>query len=240
MTDLDHFADQLAFSVSEQKALPPFPEGLTLQEAYGLQARLVDKVSLNGVAGLKAGLTNSQGQQLFGIEHALLGHLYAVGRLEPGAEITHKPKLAIECEIGIVVDARGKPKSLGPAIEIVYLDFERTEDMTAVNLAAANLGADRFIQGTQQDWGGDFSNTTVTLMRDGEHVTQAPITEALGGPEPALAWMRGEAERLGIQLQDGMLLMTGSCGGIIPSAPGSYVADYGPLGSIAFDIVAPN
>ena len=189
--------------------------------------------------GLKAGLTNSQGQQLFGIEHALLGHLYKAGRLAPGAQIAHKPKLAIECEIGIVVDAGGKPKSLGPAIELVYLDFAKAEDMTAVNLAAANLGAYWFIQGPQQDWGGDFSNVTVTLTRDGEQVTQAPITEALGGPEPALTWMNGEAERLGVQFQDGMFLMTGSCGGIIPSAPGSYVADYGPLGSVAFDIVAP-
>ena len=35
-------------------------------------------------------------------------------------------------------------------------------------------------------------------------------------------------------IADGMLLITGACGGIHPAEPGRYIADYGDLGRIEF------
>ena len=67
-------------------------------------------------------------------------------------------------------------------------------------------------------------------------MTQAPLTEALGGPLPALQWMTSVARELERPLADGMLMITGAVGGIQPAQPGEYVADYGVLGKVTFTV----
>ena len=48
--------------------------------------------------------------------------------------------------------------------------------------------------------------------------------------------MIDQTQKLGITLEDDMLLMTGTCGGVVAAEQGNYVADYGDLGSISFTI----
>ena len=109
-------------------------------------------------------------------------------------------------------------------------------DATGVNLTACNIASDRFIVGTQLPLRDDYAAVQIALTRDGETVCQAPATDALGGPHDALAWMLEEAASRGLEIRDGMLLITGACGGIHPALPGSYRADYGELGSIEFAV----
>lgn len=144
---MDEFARQLAGAIKAHRQLPGFAVELTLQEAYDLQGLVAEQVSPGGLAGLKAGVTSSQLQQFFDIDHALMGRLYRSGQLSKGVVLPHLEKRSIECEIGIVIDAQGQPKSAGPALEIVYLDFASPEDMTGPNLVAGNLAADQFLTG---------------------------------------------------------------------------------------------
>ena len=48
--------------------------------------------------------------------------------------------------------------------------------------------------------------------------------------------MLNEASARGLAVEDGMLLITGACGGIHPATPGHYVADYGSFGTIEFTV----
>lgn len=236
MTDHSELADRLATSVSGHKALPRFPADLSMTEGQAIQDQLVARMCPGGSAGLKAGVTSAALQKFFKLDNAVLGQLYPTGRLEPGAAIPHLEKLAIECEIGIVVDGDGQPKSVAPAIEFVHLDFAAPEDMTAANLAASNLAADRFMPGAPLPWRDLYDDIIIRLSRDGALVNEASIMESLGGPGNALPWMLAEAKRRGIAVKEGMLLMTGTCGVVVPSQPGHYVADYGELGAINFTI----
>lgn len=227
--------ESMAAAVKAGEALPPMPEGLTLEAAYEVQAALVRAVAGDALAGYKAGLTAPAGQAQFGIDHPLVGALYAAGRLPSGA-VFAGGGASLECEIGVVIDADGAPRSAGPVIEVPRIGFSRREDATGINLCAGNIAADRIVAGPQSALRDDYASLGVTLARDGETVLEASLDEALGGPVPAVAWMVETLRDLGRPLADGMLLITGALGGIHPAEPGAYVADYGVLGQVTFTV----
>ena len=227
-------AADLAAAIKAGSKLPKMPAGLSLDDAYALQREVVNAVAGDAIAGLKAGMTAKAGQQAFGLTHPLVGSLYQAGRLAPGATFETGSGVSLECEIGIVVDGDGAPKTAGPVVEVPRMAFADDEDRNGANLTACNIAADRYIVGEQQPWRDVYGDITITLTRDGEQVCQAPASDALGGPHAALAWMLGEARARGLAVADGMLLITGACGGIHPAERGHYVADYGSLGRIEF------
>ena len=233
---MNDLVESMAAAVRAGAAMPAMPDGLTIEAAYEIQEALVRAVAGEDLAGYKAGLTAPAGQAQFGIDHPLVGALYASGRLESGAVFAGGPGVSLECEMGVVVDADGTPRSAGPVIEVPRIGFSRGEDATGVNLCACNIAADRIVVGAQSALRDDYGSLGVTLARDGETVLEASIDEALGGPVPAVAWMVETLGGLGRPLVDGMLLITGALGGIHPAQPGSYVADYGVLGQVTFTV----
>ena len=234
---MTQLANDLAAAIKAGRPLPKMPPALTLDAAYALQREVVSALAGDAVAGLKAGMTAAAGQQAFGLTHPLIGSLYRAGQLAPGATFDTGPGVSLECEIGIVVDGDGAPKTAGPVVEVPRMAFADDEDRTGPNLTACNIAADRYIVGDQQPWRDVYGDITITLTRDGEEVCQAPASDALGGPHAALAWMLSEARARSLAVADGMLLITGACGGIHPAVPGHYVADYGSLGRIEFTAV---
>ena len=226
----------MAESIKSGAPLPPMPKDLDLDAAYEIQRQVVEAVAGDAIAGYKAGLTAPAGQQQFGLDHPLIGVLYQAGRLEPGASFASAPGVSLECEIGVVIDADGSPRSAGPVIEVPRMAFGDPADRTGMNLTACNIAADRFIVGQQADIRDSYDDIEVTLTRNGETVASASATEALGGPIPALNWMLETARERGREMADGMLMITGALGGIHPAEPGEYVADYGTLGQISFTV----
>ena len=233
---MNALVQDMAASIRAGSPLPKMPEALSLDDAYALQKEVVAAVADSDVAGLKAGMTAPAGQQAFGLTHPLIGSLYGAGRLEPGATFASGPGVSLECEIGIVVDASGQPKTAGPVIEVPRMAFADEADRNGANLTACNIAADRYIVGEQQPLRDSYGDVQITLTRDGETVASAPASDALGGPQAALAWMLGEARARGLAIAEDMLLITGACGGIHPAQPGHYVADYGDLGRIEFTV----
>ena len=235
MADL---TERLAAAIRAGRTLPKMPAGLGLEDAYAIQKRVVAAVSEGAVAGLKAGMTAAAGQRAFGLTHPLIGSLYAHGRCASGVSFASGTGVSLECEIGVVVDADGAPQSAGPVVEVPRMAFADEADRTGANLTACNIAADRYIVGEQQPLRDAYGDIEITLIRDGDVVCQAPASDALGGPHAALAWMLNEARARGLAVRDGMLLITGACGGIHPALPGHYVADYGDFGRIEFAVTA--
>ena len=233
---MSELIESIATAVKGRGAIPALPAGLTMDDAYEMQAALVRAVAGDAIAGYKAGLTAPAGQAQFGIDHPLIGVLYEAGRLESGATFVGGPGVSLECEVGLVIDADGSPRSAGPVIELPRLNFSRREDATGINLCACNIASDRYVVGEQAALRDDYGALEVTLTRDGETVLRAGLGEALGGPLPALEWMVDTARELGRPLADGMLMITGALGGIHPAKPGAYVADYGALGHVTFTV----
>ena len=226
----------LVGAIRNRVAFPAMPADLSLDDGYEIQKLVVDAVADGTIAGWKAGMTAPAGQAAFGLTHPLIGSLYAWGRLENGATVEMVPGIKLECEIGITIDADGNAQSAGPVIEVPRMMWGSPDDAKGSNLTATNIAAYHYIVGEQQPIRNDYDQISVSLTRDGESVCEASLADALGGPLPALEWMLNEARDRGMTPSDGMLLITGACGGIHDGEPGSYVADYGPLGSIQFTI----
>lgn len=228
-------AQRLAGAIRRHQPLPGFDSDLDLDQAYRVQSEVAALVSPGGFAGIKAGVTSPALQQNFGIDHALLGRLYESGRLENGAHLPCIDGQLLECEIGIIVDGNCQPKAAALTLEFAFLKFATPTDATAANLVAANVATDAFMTAAPQPWS-DYTGTRVQLYRDDELINDADIMESLGGPGPALLWIRGEAYRHDIAIDDGALIMTGACGKVVPALPGNYRAECGPLGELSFSI----
>ena len=232
----DALPGDIANAINTRGLLPSFPSDLSLADGYEIQAAVVELVSNSAKAGIKAGITTPAMQAQFGVDHPLLACLYAQGALEPGAVIDSALRLNIECEIGVLIDSDGTPLAAGPAIELVGLRFASPGDVSAANLAAANVGAYQFIRGEQQSWRKSFADVRVSLTRDGEVVNEASMMEAMGGPHAAVPWIFEEAQRRQIPLDDQTYVMTGTCGSVVAGEAGHYIADYGDFGRIEFTV----
>ena len=232
--DMDSLIDAMAVATRDGGTLPKMPDSLTLDEAYEIQKALVAAVAGDAVAGRKAGMTAAAARQQYGIDHPLLGTLFAAGRMAPGASFSSAPGVMLECEIGVVIGKDGAPMTAGPVIEVPRMAFADGEELSGNNFVACSISADRYIEGTQQPLLESYEGIQVTLTRNGEILSSAPATEALGGPVAALEWMLNESRSRGFPVVENMLFITGACGGIHPAFPGSYRADYGAMGSIEF------
>lgn len=226
----------MAAAIRAGRTLPKMPAHLGLAAAYAMQKEVVAAVSGGAVSGLKAGATASAGQRAFGLTQPVIGSLYEHGRRASGVSFPSRPGISLECEIGVVVDGDGAPQTAGPVVEVPRMAFADDADRNGANLIACNIAADRYIVGAQLPLRDSYGDIHIRLTRDGEEVCAAPAADALGGPHAALAWMLHEARARGLELRDGMLLITGACGGVHPAVPGSYLADYGALGRIAFTV----
>ena len=233
----DAFVGALADAIEGHQPFPAFPKGLSLDDGYGLQQQIVERLAPAGAAGLKAGITNPDIQKIFGLEGPVIGRLYPDGWLAQGATVAATQALAIECEIGVLVDGDGIPKAAGPAIEFACVNFSDPADTNGPNLIGCNVGADRFMPGVMLPWRDSYDDVRVSLTKEGEVLNEASMMESLGGPHKAIPYMLAETRKRDMPIKGDMLFMTGTCGQVVSATPGRYRADYGDFGVIEFEVV---
>ncbi|MEM6300598.1 MAG: hypothetical protein AAF749_02585 [Pseudomonadota bacterium] len=234
----EDFLQQLAVSIRNHKPLPAFPSALSLDEAYEGVTSVAGRVCDEMIGGIKAGVTNPQLQEFFGLTQPLLGYLHDWGRTRSGATIPYHQEGKIECEVAILLDKEGHPTALAPAIEFVRFDFSNPKDFTPANMVLCSLGADQFILGNEHPWNDSvleaINDTVITLLKDESELLRTTPKESLGGPKNVTAWALREAKRRGFTVTSPTVLLGGTCGTAIPFEPGSYVADYGEFGKLEF------
>ena len=229
---------EVARALGERAPLPAISKTLSLAQAYRLQHQVTRLRCPDDRGGIKAGVTAQGAQQFFGVDQPLIASLYGDGQQHDGCRLPFIDGRMLECEVAVTVAADGSPLAIAPAIEVVLVNFTRPEDMTAANLVLTNLGADGYILGEFQEWAPPYADAAVVLKRNDEIITQAAMTESLGGPESAVSWICTEAAERGFTLAPETLLLTGACGKVVPAEVGTYSADFGSLGSIHFEVVA--
>lgn len=227
----------IANALRTRTVLPEFPSSLSISDAYTVQHQVVSILGSDSIVGIKAGLTSKGSQDSFGIAHPVLGRIFESGRLFSGSLVVTTSGGFLECEIGVCVDASGHPVSVCPVIELPRFAFKTPTDALGPNLIACNVAADRYVVGDCVELPTSFADASVELSHDGQSLYRASLTEPLGGPLDSLAWMLTEANSRDISIPDAALFLTGACGGIHPAQPGSYVADYGSIGKVEFEVV---
>jgi 2-keto-4-pentenoate hydratase len=137
--------------------------------------------------------------------------------------------------------------ALLPSIEVPNSRFEDFARAGEAQLIADDACAHRFAIGlpTDADWRG--MDLRVHRVRatvhgpDGAAHTQreGDGTAVLGDPRVALAWLVNEVSRLGLALEPGQFISTGTCMVPLTVRPGDRVeVDYGMLGRLSLRFVA--
>ena len=130
--------------------------------------------------------------------------------------------------------------SLHPAIEIPNSRFAEFTKAGEAQLLADNACSHQFMLGASapEDWRAlDLATHPVSARvthRDGEHwKRQGSGAAVLGDPRIALTWLVNELSGLGIGLQAGQFVTTGTCMVPLELREGDTVqADFGVLGRI--------
>lgn len=228
--------------------------GANLEAAYRVQQRGVrTRGATDRMAGFKATAVTAQAQQNLGVPGPLVGVVWKSGQLasspSPVIEAASAKGLLLETEIGYVTSvdlsyeilteaqARGAVAAMMPVIELPETRGAAPGTTTAADLVAGNIGSARFIVGPAGpvvETGPDA--VEVEFLRDGTRLHLGKGGDVAGGQWGNLRQVLNEITRRGYTIPAGSIILSGALGKIQPGAPGRYVARYGALGTIAFEV----
>ena len=217
---------------------------MSVEEAYEIQHSYVQgRLRDDRIAGFK-GASMSSANPMSGI-------LFESGARIPNSTIGRSAFIApmIETELGILVGKRiSEPvpsearlrDAISGFMPVVELPDGALTDMASaepIDIIAANALSAQYISGTPVPRASiDPNEVGVTLFRDGVPVGRGAGTDSRGNQWEAALWLVNEIVGRGYKIEVGQILITGALGDVIPGQPGTYVADYGSLGRITFQV----
>ena len=228
----------------------------TRAEGYAIQAHL-EELSKRPLFGWKIAATSKAGQEHIGVSGPIAGRILAERAFEDGADLVFgenrmrvaEPEFAFRFATALkprrkeytLEDVLGAVGSLHPAIEIPDSRFENFATVGEAQLIADNACAHEFILGsaTEADWRAiDLSQHKATIEAVGGEVHDGIGANVLGDPRDALLWLVQEVTGLGLTIEAGQIVTTGTCAEPLDIEPGDEViADFGALGdvNVSFD-----
>ncbi|MBS02732.1 MAG: hypothetical protein CMQ24_08515 [Gammaproteobacteria bacterium] len=197
--------------------------------------------------GFRAGLTSSASQARFGADGPVAGVLLLEPLDTPELSSAGYATLMIELELAFRlsadVDTPVDEVSVGefidcvsPALEFPDLGYVDMPNLTVADIVASNVAARRFWVGDTCAVFAGIDALPVSLRQEHVILTEGTAADALGGQARALAWLVNHTLAEGYPLRRGAWLITGALGAMVPGRPGTYLADFGALGTTRIDI----
>lgn len=226
-------------------------KNLTVDQAYEIQNSFVKRMQSKGetVIGYKAGLTAVPAQKKFGVSEAVRGTLFTSMLRWPGTLYKKNyGRLFIETEIGFkfgkditepIEDITSLKKAVSivfPAIELPDLYYADMKQITGPDIIATNVAARQVLIGKALPVKGqDLNTVSVKLLHNGQEISRGMGKNALGDQWKALQWTVNNVLAKGGEIKNGYIVITGSLTPMMPVKPGSYLADFGEFGTMAFE-----
>ena len=207
------------------------------------------RLAQDQIAGFKAGFCSEAAQKSFGLNAPAAGVLFASGKKMgfPLIERSAFKNLLVETEIGFLMgksiaqplkdisELYGNIQAVMPVMELPDAGF--AEKARGVDIIAANVASAKFIAGKEREFKGlDLNNIFVTLSLEGQEVNKGKGADAMGDQWKALLWLINTMVEQGWKIEPGQILITGALPKAVPGKPGKYVADFGKLGKISFEV----
>lgn len=234
-------------------------EGITLEDAYRIQNRLIARKLSDGrrIVGWKIGLTSKAMQRALDIDTPDSGVLFDDMLFEPGSTVPKgrfiEPR--IEAEIAFVMrdrlddpdpsrqDVLNAVECAAPALEILDTRIVRSDpetgrrrtvhDTVADNAANAGLvlGKERHKPDAI-----DFRRVGVIVERDGEVEETGMGAGVCNDPVSAVIWLASILASNERSIRPGDIILSGSFIRPIEACPGSrFLADFGEFGQLAIE-----
>lgn len=243
-------ADALARAEATGTPIAPItathPE-LGVDEAYAIQTLNVQARGTT-VVGHKIGLTSQAMQDMLGVDEPDFGVLYAdrvhrSGVVLPTAGLI-SPRIEPEFAFVLRSDLHGPGVTAAdvwaatgqvlPAVEVIdsrIADWKIGLVDTIADNASCHCAV--LAEAGVSPGDVDLGAAAVRLLVDGEVVQAGTGAAVLGDPAEAVAWLANAIARYGQGLQAGHVVLSGSMTAAVPlRAPGTVVADFGPLGTV--------
>ena len=235
--------------------LPPACRPSSRAEGYACQAAL-PAVAEREVLGWKIAATSEAGQRHINVSGPLAGRIFSGQVLAPGASVPSvgnrmrvaEPEMAFVMAHTLapraapysVAEVMAAVASLHPSLEIPNSRFEPFTGAGEAQLLADNACAHQFMLGPAapalwrtQDLSRHPVQATVTRHDGTRWSREGSGAAVLGDPRTALTWLANELSGLGIALQAGQFVTTGTCMPPLELHEGDRVqADFGALGQI--------
>ena len=233
-------------------ALPEDCRPLTREQGYAIQA-CIHARSAFPLFGWKIAATSKAGQAHIAVDGPLAGRLLRERVRESGDEVSfgrHPQMQVAEAEFAFRMERSLAPRpapydvaevlaavaTLHPAIEVPdsrFVDFTRAG---APQLIADNACAHYFVLGpaAPDDWREvDLVQHPVIGTVAGKLQREGKGANVLADPRVALTWLANELSSLGIPLEAGQVVTTGTCLVPLEVSSGDHVRmDFGVLGAV--------
>ena len=243
------------------QALPSGTRPLSHAQGHAIQAEL-PTVAGRKLIGWKIAATSQAGQAHIQVSGPLAGRILDGGVVEVGASLslTGNRMRVVEPEFAFCLgrslppraapyradEVRGAVASLHPAFEVPDSRFAEFTRAGEAQLIADAACCGPFVFGAAAPAGWRELDLSA-------HAVQASVSDeaglrftregagraALGDPLAALTWLANELSALGISLEAGHFVSTGTCMVPLEVRPGDTVqADFGVLGSLSLRLTA--
>jgi 2-oxopent-4-enoate/cis-2-oxohex-4-enoate hydratase len=224
---------------------------MSIEDAYGIQQRMIARRHEPGlrVTGKKIGLTSKVVQKMLGVDQPDFGYLLSDMVCADTEAVPMSALIApkVEGEIAFVLkktlagpgitaaDVLRATDFVMPCFEIVdsrIRDWKiRIQDTVADNASAA-----MFVLGGRavDPRDVDLSLCGMVLEKNGEVAATGAGAAALGSPMNCVAWLANRLGQLGIALEEGEVILSGSLAAMLPAQAGdSFRCAIGGIGSVS-------
>jgi len=256
--EINVLGHQLHQALRNCEALAPLTDtypDMTLEQAYQVQLSMIQRRLDDGqrIIGKKIGVTSKVVMDMLGVDQPDFGHLLSDMLYADGAAIAIDGLIApkAEGEIAFVLkeDLRGPGITVAdvlratayvmPCFEIVDSRI-RDWKIRIQDTVADNASAGAFVLGGQgvapRDV--DLACVGMTLEKNGEVVATGAGAAALGHPANAVAWLANKLGQLGIGLNKGEVILSGSLAAMVPVKAGDQLRiNLGGIGSASVRFV---
>ena len=233
---------------------PEWMKRLSREEAYRVQLGVLARYVAAGErqAGWKVGLTSKAMQAQQGVHEPVLGFLLQSGERPSGTRFTYaeliRPGFENELCLTVGTTLRGPGvtieraaaalSAMTPAFEII----ERRGDFAAdLNVSLADNAQQRaYVTGAPVPVppGFDLATVALDLTVNGAEAERATGREVLGTPAASIAWLANKLAEMGLVLEAGMKVMSGSfTRQYLLNAGDRIEANFSPVGPVRAEFI---
>jgi 2-keto-4-pentenoate hydratase len=204
------------------------------------------------VAGWKIAAMKQEMQQALRTDSPIYGRVFAPFVKRSPLAVQHAklcspiPEVEYQALLGADLPPRSKPyaieevseavASLHPGLELAECRFIHDQAFPPLTaILADGAGSGTILYGPAiEDWRTrDIAGQEVTLACNGKPRRNGSARAAIDHPLMPLTWLANELSHTGVGLKAGQMVSTGTLTGMLAPKPGdTYVADFGPLGSV--------
>jgi 2-oxopent-4-enoate/cis-2-oxohex-4-enoate hydratase len=256
---IQHYGDELYAALRTRHTVAPLTSrepNITIDDAYYVSSHLIQRRVADGetIIGKKTGVTSRPVQTMLGVHQPDFGFLTDRMKYENGCEMPISRELIqprAEGEIAFVLrrDLRGPgvtPADVVAATECVRPCFEIVDSRIAdwkiriQDTVADNASSGLFVLGEDaaDPTRVDFFTCGMVVEKNGEILSTGAGAAALGSPVRCVAWLANTLGELGVPLQAGEVILSGSLVPLEPVRPGdSMKVTIGGIGSASVRFV---